>query len=132
MFKSIMNKKGVALLMVLGTLLVVLVLANVVLAIISSQTRLTHHQISRIQAYYAAWAGINYALEQLRTGAWTVAPTNSCSPPNGCVLVDNDFPATIQNRQVRIVLRAPGTTDCQNPPGGTACVSATTIYTYTP
>ena len=64
------GKRGVALFIVLGTILVVVILANIVLNIILSQSRLTHHQISRIRAYYASLAGMNYALEQLRTGTW--------------------------------------------------------------
>ncbi len=61
-----MNKKGVALYFVLGILLVVVLLANIILNFVSSQRRLTTHQVKRVQAYYAAQAGVNYALEQLR------------------------------------------------------------------
>jgi len=90
--------------MVMGILLVVVVLANVILAIISSQARLTHHQVSRIQAYYAAQAGMNYALDQLRTGDWTFTPTNSCPSPDGCSLFDyvsrDDFPLAVTNVQI--------------------------------
>lgn len=52
-------------------ILVVILLATVILRIISSQARLTHHQLSRIKAYYAAKAGMNLALDNLRTGTWT-------------------------------------------------------------
>jgi Tfp pilus assembly protein PilX len=77
MLKSKSARRGVALFIVLGTILIVVILANVVLNIILSQSRLTHHQISRIRAYYAGLAGMNYALEQLRTGAW-VYSSNYC------------------------------------------------------
>jgi len=65
-----MHKKGTALFIVLAVLLIVVVLANVILSIVSSHSRSTHHQTSRIQAYYAAQAGMVYAMEKLRTGAW--------------------------------------------------------------
>jgi Tfp pilus assembly protein PilX len=71
MLKLKSAKRGVALFIVLGTILIVVILANVVLSIILSHSRLTHHQISRIRAHYAGLAGMNYALEQLRTGTWT-------------------------------------------------------------
>jgi hypothetical protein len=70
MLKSKSARRGVALFIVLGTILIVVILANVVLSIILSHSRLTHHQISRIRAHYAGLAGMNYALEQLRTGTW--------------------------------------------------------------
>ena len=59
------QKQGAILLMVLGTILVVVILASVILSIILSHSRLTHHQVSRIQAYYAAQAGVNLAIENL-------------------------------------------------------------------
>jgi hypothetical protein len=108
---------------------VVVVLSSVILYLVSSQSRLTHHQVSRIQAYYASLAGINYARERLRINTWTTA---SCPPPDGCTLSDSNFPNSIQNRQVTIVIRTPGSAGCVNPPGNSACISATAIYTYTP
>ncbi len=84
MAKARIKEKAIALFIVLATILVIIALANAILTIILSQSRLTHHQVSRIQAYYAAMAGINFALEQLRTGAWTFSPTNDCPDPNGC------------------------------------------------
>ena len=64
------KEKGIVLFIVLGTILLVIVLANAILSMISSQSRLTHHQVSRIQAYYAAQAGMNLAIEKLRIGDW--------------------------------------------------------------
>ncbi len=129
MFNIRSNKNGVALLIIMGTIIVVVVLSSVILAIISSQSRLTHHKVSRIQAYYTALAGVNYAQERLRTSAWTTA---SCPSPGGCILSDPNFPNSVQNRQVIIVIRAPGSAGCVNPPGNSACISATATYTYTP
>lgn|SRR3989338_9020587 len=128
-----MNKRGVALLMVLGTVLVVVILANVIIAIISSQSRLTHHQVSRIQAYYAAQAGMNYALEMLRRpNGWT---QNSCPPNNPCSLSDSNFPPSIVNREVSIVFCPRGqtctplTTTCIPPAGINFCINITSTYT---
>jgi len=124
-----MNSRGMALAMVLGTLLVVVILANVILAIISSQTRLTHHQVSRIQAYYAAQAGINYALEKLRLGNdpdWPLRGGYSrklCR--SSCDINDPDLPASI--KEVNIIVGEPGSGI-----SNTSTVSATVNYTYTP
>jgi hypothetical protein len=90
-------RKGVALLLVLGTLMVVLVLAGIILGIVSSQSRLTHHQVSRIQAYYAALAGMNLALENLRPPAIWGPGTyrlceSGCSAPN---VSDGEIPYNI-------------------------------------
>lgn len=124
--KNRSNQRGVALLMVLTTILVVVILANIILNMALSQTRFTRHQISRVQAYYAAQAGINIALENLRNGTW-VAGVN-CLAANPCPVV---FPAgsfnpasVAANGGVQIVI-TPGTGIA-----GTATVSATTTYTY--
>ena len=123
--------------MVLATLMVVVVLANVVLTIIASQSRLTHHQVSRIQAYYASMAGINYATEMLRlgpaVGGWDA---NSCPANTPCSVpldLSQDFhPAAIKNVSVVIVGDGliDGTFDCQNSPGNTACIYSTVDYAY--
>jgi len=70
------GNKGIVLFMVLGTILVIVILANVILGIITNQSRITHHQVSRIQAFYAAQAGVNYAREMIRTNnpAWAPVP----------------------------------------------------------
>lgn len=94
---------------VLATLMIVIVLANVMLNIMSSQSRLTHHQVSRIQAYYAAQAGMNYALEMLRIGTWipsSIGGSNKYACLNGCVdsgvtanytiPTDSDIPFSVQ------------------------------------
>ena len=64
------DSKGVVLFIVLGLILIVVVLAAVILSIISSQSRLTHHQVSRIKAYYAGKGMMNYASDMLRKGTW--------------------------------------------------------------
>jgi len=64
------RKRGVILFIVLTIIIVVVILATVVLRIILNQSRLTHHQVSRIRAYYADKAGMNLAFDNLRTGTW--------------------------------------------------------------
>ncbi len=66
MFRKInFRNKGIVLYTVLMALLMVLIFATIILSIIISQSRLTHHSVSRIQAYYAAFAGANLAIDRL-------------------------------------------------------------------
>ncbi|TRZ95931.1 hypothetical protein D4R78_02210 [bacterium] len=137
------QEKGIAIFMVLGILMVVVVLANVILAIVSSNARFTHHQVSRIQAYYASQAGITYAIYRLWTGwegtdgkiwKYTLTPTtNSCPKDNPCTIPDSDL------SQTKIIFcdrdkRCPDEDSpiCQPPPGIDFCINASTKYTYTP
>ncbi len=120
--------------MVLSTLLIVAALATIILNIILSHARLTHHQSSRIQANNAAMAGINYGLEKLRLGSagggWTAG--TDCTTASPCYINDLDFPKSIQNQQVKIII-IPAGPGCPSPPApaGGACVNATAVYTYT-
>ncbi|MCM8781147.1 MAG: hypothetical protein NC908_04415 [Candidatus Omnitrophica bacterium] len=136
-------RRGIAFYLVLGVLLIVTVFATVIMNLMLSQARLTHHQISRIQAYYAAMAGINYALEMLRIGQWTYTPVNSCPNPTGCLINDSDFPPSIRsqdgnpnNRHVRIIFCPQGATcagttkQCSPPTGINFCVQANVNYLY--
>jgi Tfp pilus assembly protein PilX len=143
-----MGKKGVVLMIILGVILIVALLAGVILNIVLSQSRLTHHQVSRIQAYYASQAALNYAIEKLRNGEW-VAGVNctgapACTPTaawpvaaaanNFYLDTANDyFPASIQAMTLTITpaqYTAPGSPCYFN--DRKACISITTTYTYTP
>lgn len=145
------GRKGIALLIVLTTILVVVILGNVVLRLVLNQSRLTHHQTSRIQAYYASMAGVNLAWDRLIAGndaAWPVptavnpttkyiSRTASCTAPCANPIVDPDLPNAI--RWVRVVIRTPDSSGCTTPPpaccpptGIPFCIQATTDYTYTP
>jgi hypothetical protein len=92
------NKKGVILFIVLGVVFIVIILSGVILSIISSHSRLTQHQVSRIRAYYAGKGIMNYALERLRTGDWVPSTSpgvikHACLLPQGCIdPVTNDYP----------------------------------------
>ena len=101
MNSNLKNNKGIVLFLVLSVIMLVIVLANIILMIVRSQSRLTHHQISRIRAYYAAQAGRNYALEMLRLGTWTVPTAAEPNPQTrricsaagpGCNLVNSGLP----------------------------------------
>ncbi|MFA6349596.1 MAG: hypothetical protein WCY12_01545 [Candidatus Omnitrophota bacterium] len=101
------NQSGVALLFVLSVIMIVVILGNLVLNFVLSQSRLSHHQVSRIRAYYAATAGMNLAYEKFRLGEWDSNPgsiTGYCI--NGQValsgqacaetVTDTDIPYNVQ------------------------------------
>ena len=114
--------------LILGVILVVVWLANIALVLISSQSRFTHHQVSRIQAFYAAQAGINYALERIREGDanWIPASgetiTKDLCNQSSCDVEDSEIPFYVE-----ISIGPPG-----SGPGNTTPVSATATYTYSP
>ncbi len=117
-----LSHKGVATLLVLLVILLVILLANIVLMVVSSQFRLTHHQVNRVRAYYAAQAGINYALEMIRISAWAPNPNqtyNYSLCASGCTVNDPDIPHRVDMRIEPVS-------------NGIREVSATTNYTYTP
>lgn len=117
-----MNSRGVALYLVLAILLLVVILANVSLSLISSQSKLSNHQAKRIQAYYAGQAGMNYALEMMRVGdaQWLTttatgpltlymcreAGSAPCNPPN---VTESSLPASIRYVKIDIALPDPAT-----------------------
>ncbi|MFH1281948.1 MAG: hypothetical protein ABIH91_04470 [Candidatus Omnitrophota bacterium] len=132
------DERGVALFMVIGVILLVSILSAIILGIASSHSRLTHHQVSRIQAQYAAKAGVLYALDKLRL---RLPADAACWPPAGpfpyvrqmkssgagCDIIESGLPVSVS--QVDITVYAP---DSGVVPG-TQKVSATAIYnTYTP
>ncbi|MDD5432931.1 MAG: hypothetical protein PHO70_08135 [Candidatus Omnitrophica bacterium] len=141
MVESKRNDRGVILFIVLGTILVVVFLANAILALISNQTRFTHHQVSRIQGYYASWAGINYAYEMLSNGGLAIPTVNNpriitmCAPGGGCTInenFDNNAAGTRTAVQsVRITIANINDAICGNPPppaGAQACIRSTADY----
>jgi len=125
------NRKGQLLFIVLGTIIVVVILSSVILRIILNQSRLTHHQVSRIQAQYAAKAGVIYALDKLRrnddldnwpaTGEYTRTMRRSGSTPP--VLDDPNLPASIDRVEITVYDSGSGLP-------GTRKVSAKAIYSY--
>ncbi len=145
---NIHNKKGIVLFVVLATIFMVILLGNIILNIMSSQSRLTHHQVSRIQAYYAATAGANYAFDKLRRGgdpAWFIPAAaqtyphclcrtlhGTCGPAGpACDMQDITIPTSIQG--VLITVSGNAVPGCAPTPGNVpACITAMATYTYTP
>jgi type II secretory pathway pseudopilin PulG len=130
MLKS--NRKGMILFIVLGTIMVVSILSTVILRIILTQSRLTHHQLSRIQSQYAAKAGINYALEMLRvndsnwpaTGEYTrIMRQSGSSLPD---FNEPNLPGSVSRVEITVYGVNSG------PIAGTRRISAKAIYTYSP
>jgi Tfp pilus assembly protein PilX len=146
------SRKGVALFMVLATILIVVVLANVVLTIISNHSRLTRHEVGRIQAYYAAQAGLVYTMEQIRNGTWPfsgAAERYYCFEDSGgtaqCVdavipddTIDYDQAVTRSSAykiQIEVCRDSGGPASCLPPPttpSGTRRLNAKVDYTYIP
>ena len=136
-----------ALLVVMATILVVMGLTSAILNIVSSHYRLTHHQVSRIQAYYASMAGINYAYEKLRTNdsAWKPADDetktfflcrvlDNCPPaPAGASsnkIEESNFPVSIQSVKIEVIGK--DVSNCNPPPDDTGfCIKAAANYAYT-
>jgi hypothetical protein len=114
--RKMRSQKGMALFIVLGTILVVVILANVMLTIMLSHFRLTHHQLSRIRAYYSAIAGMNMAFDNLRTGLWL--------PGNSYILNDPDIPYPVT------ITIGPVAGPAETFPN-VAPINITTNYTYT-
>jgi len=139
MVKIGINKSGIALFIVLATVFVVILLGEITIKFIASQNRFSHESVNRIQAYYAAKAGMNYALEMLRTGTWTFSP-NSCAPPSGCLINEYAFPDSIKsfdgtaNKQFRVIFCPAGSIcafasfGCQPPSGINFCINTTVTY----
>lgn len=101
------NTSAIALLLVLVTIVVVVIVANAALRLMLNQYRLSHHQTSRVRAYYASLAGMNLALEKIRLNEWPPSPeggaiTYGCI--NGCIdatptytlIQDTDIPYNVQ------------------------------------
>lgn len=132
------SKRGAILFIVLGIILVAATLATVMLRVVANQSRLTHHQVSRIQAQYAAKAGAIYALDKLRRGDWAFSPVNSCPTPGGCVWQDLDFPSSVKDQQFRVVfcpsgqICPPALNPCSPPLGYDFCINSTVDFSYTP
>lgn len=112
------NEKGIALFIVLMTVFIVVVLANVMLSLMSSHSRQTHHQVSRIKAYYADQAAMNLAIEQLRLGVWSTGAYTLCSA--GC-----DFNDPAISYPVNIVISTANA-------NGIRTINVTSNYIFTP
>jgi Tfp pilus assembly protein PilX len=128
------GKKAVVLFIVLATIIMVATFASVILSIMLNQFRLTHHQTSRIQASYAAQAGVNYAIEKLRLGndpnwtstgwfkhrmCWTTGATTACSSAGD--ILEVDLPRSIEYVEIAVWTIS----------SGTRTITSKASYTYT-
>lgn len=147
------DKRGMILFIVIGVVMVVVVLSTVVLTIVANHSRLTHHMVSRVQAQYAAKAGMVYALEKLRLGrsaggwAYVSAANNDCPDAAPCSIPGDlgyatpvlaGFPPAVTSIKV-IFCPAGGrcgtaSNNCIPPRGygHNFCVNSTAEFTYTP
>ena len=87
------NRKGVAMLVVIGLVLMLLALGGAVLIISAGHFGTSYHQIKRARAYYAAEAGMQHALWGCRTGA--PGYTNLQSITAGNPRTPSDSPITV-------------------------------------
>ena len=121
--------KGVILFIVIGVIMVVIILSTVILRVIANQSRLTHHQVSRIQAQYAAKAGVIYALDMLRRNepGWSAITTvvKRMCKQSSCEVFEPNLPSGVQYIDISVYGPHSGVSDTRK-------ISATATYTYTP
>jgi Tfp pilus assembly protein PilX len=102
------SRKGMALYLVLTILIVVILIAGMFLNLVLSQGRLTHHQVSRTQAYFAARMGMNYAVEMLsrNDSSWPstgVYNRTICrAAASACNKTEPDLPLSIRSVTVYV------------------------------
>jgi len=70
-----MRSRGVALLLLLGTIIVTGILSAVIANIILNQSRFSQHQVNRLRAYYSAMAVMQITRDNLFNGTWS-APSS--------------------------------------------------------
>ncbi len=143
--------------MAVGVVIVVALLAVAALRLLLNQSRFTHHGISRIQAQYAAQAGINLAYDRLSQNDpddpfWPDPPKllrgyvrhicgrsgGPCNPAAGDIR-DDSFPYSVNiyvtsRNQRRAAGYTPSGDRC-NPPGippdaVDICIDARVDYSY--
>lgn len=147
MTKYPINKKGVAIFMVLATILIVVVLANVIMTIVSNQSRLTRHEVNRIQAYYSAQAALVYTLDKIRRGDWPATGGSDryyCSAQSdgaagtcidgaltGTILYDRGLTRD-RTFVIQVKVYADGTPVANPPPTGTVRLDARVDYSFVP
>lgn len=112
------DNRGVMLIIVLVSVLIAVILAGVILSFVLSQHRFTHHQASRIQAYYASLAAMNLVNEKIRAGTWGTGTYTLCN--SGCTINDADI-----NYKVTIIVSNPDAS-------GVRTIKLNTPYSYTP
>lgn len=133
MLNRLMSQRGMVLFIVLAIFFIVILIGNFTMGLISSQSRLTHHNVGRIQAYYAAQGALHYAFEKLRQNNdsnWQIPSIGNAYTRtlcrSGCNINDPSLPLTISTVRIRIADQ--GASGCNPPAGSTTCLSATAEY----
>jgi Tfp pilus assembly protein PilX len=86
-------KKAVVLIVVLGTMIVLTIFGLVAVNLMTQESRIAEHKIRRIQAFYAAQAGIVHATERLRReGAAYLSPAPGASQTDNSIFVGAGLP----------------------------------------
>lgn len=62
------KRRGVILVIVVGILVVIVILSLAAIYLMTQEAYINEYKIRRMKAFYAAYAGIVHALEQLRKG----------------------------------------------------------------
>jgi Tfp pilus assembly protein PilX len=109
--KTVYSKRGMALYLVLGVLVVTSIIASMFVNMMLSQTKLSTHQISRTHAFFAARLGMNYAIEMLSRNDTEWPPTgtyNRTICKSGCNKTEPNLPSNINN--ITISVGTPNTT----------------------
>ncbi|MDP8260061.1 MAG: hypothetical protein P9L96_03560 [Candidatus Gygaella obscura] len=130
MFKAINRKQGFALMVVLAFTIIIVIMAGTVLAILTSQGRLSEHQFRRTLAYYSANAGIQYGLEMLRLGTTQLGAINCscCDNPNVECDLTPSLNITQNNQDFTINVHIGTETTAGDDFDGTRPVSASVQY----
>ena len=138
---DIRGNKGIVLFIVLVTLLITVILANIIIALMASQSRLTHHQVSRIQAYYADYGAMNYAFDKMRRNdpvwpkpvlgdSYTHVLCRTAGSVPGCDVIEPNLPLSINS--ITITVSSRGVNNCNPPWDVPYCIDSRADYTYTP
>jgi hypothetical protein len=96
------REKGIVLIIVLAMIFFIMLLANVILTIITSEFRLVQHSVARTQGYYAGMAGIHYAYNRLTVGdpGWPIPPAGNSYIRYLCDFSSSKCPGTIVHNDI--------------------------------
>lgn len=107
------NNNGVVLVTVLGTIIIVSILAATALAIMSNQARLGIYQSNKIKAYHIGMSALHWAHNQRRLGnpadypSSTTLPDGSALPPGMSLSIDDLVGGNISSRRIVITVNYP-------------------------
>ncbi len=128
---------------VLGVIIFAVILGSVVLNIVLSNTSLSRKHVGRVQAYYAALAGMNYGYERLSRND---DPTHWPMPASGLtytnhicnsafhscpdyVVNDETLVKAISEIEITVSERSNSACAAHSPPGGVdACIAVKVTY----